>query len=143
MDGTAVVDIRQLRVILGGFSGDGEGGIAGPDGDLVGLVHHYGDGTLRKAPDDIAEKLGREDAVAGVGDLRVDVIGDGGFHIVAGEAQAHAGPAEDALDDGKAAFLSHSPSRDIQARDQHAFFTSKTHSQVPFLTNHFRKISLS
>ena len=54
-----------------------------------------------------------------------------------------AGLAEDALDDGKAALLSHGPAGDIQSGDQHAFFTGKTHSQDPFLLKIRRYIYLS
>ena len=132
-DAAALAHIGQVGVIVGVFGGDGEGCEAGADGHLVGLVHHHGDRALGQPADDVAEELGGEDADAGIGDFRGDLIGDGGFHVVAGEAQHMTGPAEDALDDGEAGLLSHGAGGDIQSLNQHAFFTGKTHRQTPSL----------
>ena len=132
-DGPAGVHVRQLRVIIGALGGDGEGGVACPDGHLVILVHHHGDGTLGESSDDVTEELGREDALAGVGHLGLHVVGDGGFHVIAGEAQTVSRPAEDTLDDGKAALGGHGAARNVQTLNQHIFFTGKTHTQFPFL----------
>ena len=132
-DGTAGVDVGQFGLIFGRLGGDGKGSVAGTDGDLEAVVHHHGDGTLRQTADNVAEEPGGEDAFAGVGDLRFDLVGNGGFHIIAGQVQTHTCLAEDTLDDGKTALLSNSPACNIQALDQHAFFTGKTHSQFPFV----------
>ena len=85
-DGTAGVDIGQLWVILSAFGGDGKGSVTGTDGHLEVIVHNYGDRAFRQPADNVTEELGRQDALAGVGDFGVDGIGNGGFHIVAGEA---------------------------------------------------------
>ena len=130
---TAAVYVRQLRVILGGFGGNGERGIACPNGNLVILAYHHGHRAFRQSADDVAEELGREDALAGIGHIRFDIIGNGGFHIVAGKAQPYLGTAQNTLDDGKTALLSDGSSGDIQSRNQHTFFTGKTHGQHPFL----------
>ena len=129
----AAVHVRQLRVVLGGLGGDGEGGVARPDGDLIILPHHHGDGAFRQTADNIAEQLGGQNALTRVGDLRFNVIGDGSLHIITCQAQAHFGLAEDALDDCEAALLCHGASRDIQAGNQHTFFTGETHGLHPFL----------
>ena len=86
MDCPSVAHIRQLRIILGGLGGNGKGSIARPDGDLIILVHHHGHRPLRQAADNVAEQLRREDALPHVGHVRIDLIGDGGFHIITGEA---------------------------------------------------------
>ena len=130
---TAVVDIRQLGVVLCGFRGDGKGGIAGADGYLIALVHHHGDRPLRQTADDIPEEPCRENAPAGIGNLGLDVIGDGGFHIIAGEAQTVARDAEDTLDHRQIAFLGHSAACNVQTLNQQVFFTGKTHGGHPFL----------
>ena len=132
MDCPSVAHIRQLRIILGGLGGNGKGSIARPDGDLIILVHHHGHQPLRQAADNVAEQLCREDALPHVGHVRIDLIGDGGFHIITGEAQSLSGLAEDSFNDGKTALLGDSTSCDVQSRDQHIFFTGKTHSQNPF-----------
>ena len=142
-DGSALIHIGQLGVILGRFGGNGEGGVAGTDGDLEAVVHHHGDGAFRQTADDIAEELGRQDAVAGVGDFSFDLISNGSFHIIAGEGQVVTGPAQNTFDDGKAALGSNGPAGNIQALDQHAFFTGKTHSFFPFLIKIIRYIYLS
>ena len=130
---TAVVDIRQLGVVLGSLRGDGEGGVAGADGDLVCLIHHHGDRSLRQAADNVAEEPGRENAPAGIGNLGLDVIGDSGFHIIACETQTVARDAEDALDHSQIAFLGHSAACNVQTLNQQIFFTGKTHGGHPFL----------
>ena len=143
LHGTAAVDVGQLGVILGRLGGDGEGSVTGADGDFVILPHHHGDGTFRQAADDIAEELGRQNALAGVGNVGVDVVSDGGFHIITRQTQSDFRPAQDAFDDGKAALLSHRSASDIQSCYQHAFFTGKAHSQVPFLFKRSGYLSLS
>ena len=133
MHGTAGVHVRQLRVILGAFGGDIEMRVPGPDGHLVILVYHHGDGSLWQLPDDVAEQLGRQDTFSRFGHLRIDLIGNGRFHIVAGEVQADAGLAEDALQDGNGALLGHGPAGNVPARREHTFFTGETHTLPPFL----------
>ena len=59
--------------------------------------------------------------------FRFDLLGDGGFHIVAGEAQIAVGTAENAFNCAQCAFLGDGTAGDIQACYQHAFFTGKTH----------------
>ena len=133
-DALAGVDIGQNGVVIGTFGRNIEGSIAGADGHLVIIVHHNSDGTFRQTADDVAKKAGGQDAGAAVGHIGFDLVGDGGFHIVAGEAQADGGgTAEDAFDDGKTALCSHGTAGDIQTSGQHAFFTGKTHSGHPFL----------
>ena len=133
INGAAHIDVGQFGVILGVLGGDGEGGVAGADRHLIALVHHNGDGAFRQTADDVAEELGGQDAHTGVGNLGVDGVGNGGFHIVARQAQVHAGAAEDALDDGKTALLSHRPGGNVQAGQEHAFFTGKAHRDSSFL----------
>ena len=127
------VDIRQLRIILGGFGGDGEGGVACPDGDLVVLPNHHGDRPLRQTADNVAEKLSWQNTLAGVGHIRFDIIGNGGLHIISGKTQSHLCLAENTLDNAEAALLRHGASGDIQACNQHTFFTGKAHGLHPFL----------
>jgi hypothetical protein len=69
------------------------------------------------------------------GDFGIDLVGDGGFHVVARQAQAMAGPAEDTLQDREAALLSHGAGGNIQTRREHTFFTGKAHDRSPFLVN--------
>ena len=76
--------------------------------------------------DDVAEELG-EHALPPVADVGGDLIGDGGLHIVAGEGQAAARLAQDALNGGKGALLGHRPSGNIQPLKQLTFFTGKSH----------------
>ena len=133
LDGTAGVDVGQLGIVLGGLGGDGKGGVTGPDGHLVVVIHHDGDGTLRQAADNITKEAGRQDALTGFGHISLQGVGDAGFHIVAGEAHAVAGPAQDAFDHSQAALLSDRPAGNCQARGQHIFFTGKTHTRGSFL----------
>ena len=127
MDCPSVTHVRQLRIILGGLGGNGKGSVPCPDGDFVVLVHHHGHRPLRQTADDIADQLRREDALPHVGHVRIDLIGDGGFHIITGEAQSLSGLAEDSFDDGQTALLGDGTTRNVQSRDQHVFFTGKTH----------------
>ena len=122
IDFPAVAHIRQLRIILGGLGGNGKGSVP-----FVVLVHHHGHRSLRQTADDIAEQLRREDALTHVGHVRVDFIGNGCFHIITGQAQSLSGLAEDSFDDGQAALLGDGTTRNVQSRDQHVFFTGKTH----------------
>ena len=129
----AGIHVGQLRVVVAVLRGDGEGGKARTDGHLVGLVHHHGDGPLGQPPDDVAEELGREDALAGIGDLGLDFVGNGGFHIIARQTNSQTRLAENPFDDGEAALLGHGAAGDIQALHQTVFFTGKSHSPFPFL----------
>ena len=129
----ALVHIGQLRIILGRLCGNSKGSVARPDGYLIIVVHHNSDGTFRQTADNIAEQLCRQDAVAGIMDLGVDVIGDGSFHIVAGQIQTVGGITQNALDSRQCALLGNGSAGNIQARDQHAFFTGKTHGKNSFL----------
>ena len=86
-DGMAGAHVRQIRVFIGGFGADGEGGVAGTDGHPEIVVHHHGDAALGQAADDVAEELGRENALPVIGHVGGDLVGDGGFHIIAGEGQ--------------------------------------------------------
>ena len=131
LDGLALIDVGQVGVILGTFSGNVERCVAGTDGDLVVVVDNDGDRALGQAADDIAKELGRQDALTGIGDFGVDLVGDGSLHIVAGQMQAVTGLAQDAFDDRQAALLSNRSACDIQALNQHAFFTGKAHSSSP------------
>ena len=133
-DGFSRVDVRQVGVIVGRLGGNGERCITGPDGHLEALVHHHGHRSLRQAADDVAEEPGRQDALAGVGHVGGDQVADGRLHVIAGEAQAVSGPAENAFDGGKAALLCDGTARDIQAADQHTFFTGKAHIHSPCLS---------
>ena len=123
----SIAHVRQLRIILGGLGGNGKGSVPCPDGDFIVLVHHHGHRSLRQTADDIAEQLRREDALTHVGHVRVDFIGNGGFHIITGQAQSLSGLAEDSFDDGQTALLGDGTTRNVQSRDQHIFFTGKTH----------------
>ena len=118
-DGPAVIDIGKLRVVLRVFRGNIEGGKAGTDGDLVAaFVHHHGDGALRQPPDNVSEELGGKDAGAGLHHIGIDVVGNAGFHIVAGERNAHTGLAEDPFDQAQTAFDSYGSGGNIQALQQ-------------------------
>ena len=97
LNGAAVVDIGKLGVILRVLGGDGKGGKACPDGHLERGVHHHGHRTLRQSADDIAKELGRQNTGAGLHHIGIDIIGDAGFHIIAGEGNALTGLAEDAF----------------------------------------------
>ncbi len=129
-DGVAGADVGQVGVFVGGFGADGEGSVAGADGDLEVVVHHHGDGAFGQAADDVAEELG-QDAFAAVADIGIDVIGDGGFHIVAGEGQTGTRPAEDTLDGAEGALLGHRPGGNVQSLKEGIFFTGKTHGGSP------------
>ena len=52
------------------------------------------------------------------------------------------GLAQNAFDDGKTALLGNGTACDIQALNQHAFFTGKTHIDYPFLLNNIEYIYL-
>ena len=134
-DGTAGVDVGQVRVILGALGRNGEGCIACPDGDLVIVVNHNGDRTFGELTDDIAKELGRQDAGTGIGNVCFHAVSDGGFHIVAGEGQVIACVAEDTLDNAEGTLLGDCSACNIQALNQHAFFTGKAHISFPFLKN--------
>ena len=134
-DGVAGAHIRQVGVLVGGFGADGKGGEAGADGHPVVVIHHHGDAALGKPADDVAEQSGRQHALAAVSHIGFDLIGDGGFHIVAGEGQTGTRPAEDALDGRQAALLSHRSARNIQPLQQGIFFTGKTHCNLPSCLN--------
>ena len=89
--------------------------------------------TFGQTADDVAEKLCRQDTVTGIRYLSLDLVCDGSFHIITGQVQTHTCLAQDALDHGKTALLSHGTSCNVQTLYQHAFFTGKTHSQFPSL----------
>ena len=129
-DGVAGADVGKVGVFVGRFCADGEGSVAGADGDLEVVVHHHGDGAFGQAADDVAEELG-QDALTAVADIGIDVIGDGGFHIVAGEGQTGTGPAEDTLDGAEGALLGHRPGGNVQSLKEGIFFTGKTHGGSP------------
>ena len=130
-DGVAAADIRQVGVFVGGFCADGKGGVAGADGHMVLLVHHNGDGPFGQTANDVTEQLG-EDALALVGHVGGNLIGNGSFHIIAGEGDAAASLTEDALDGGQSAFLRHGAPGNVQPLQEQAFFTGKSHIAVPF-----------
>ena len=93
-----------------------------------------------KSADDIAEELGGQDALAGVGDLSFYIIGNSGFHVIAGEADAQTCLAQDTFDGGQTALLGDGAACNVQALNQHTFFTGKTHIQFPFLVKNRRYI---
>ena len=128
-----VFDIRQFRIIFGRFGRDGEGSITCPDGNLIVVADNHSHRAFRQTADNITKELGRQNALAGISHFGFNFISNGGFHVVAGKAEAHSGLAEDTFDDGKAALLSDGTARNVQALNQHAFFTGKAHSQIPFL----------
>ena len=130
-DGVAAADIRQVGVFVGGFCADGKGGVAGADGHMVLLVHHNGDGSFGQAANDVTEQLG-EDALALVGDIGGNLIGNGSFHIVAGKGDAAASLTENTLDGRQGAFLRHSAPGNVQPLQKQTFFTGKSHIAVPF-----------
>ena len=55
------------------------------------------------------------------------------FHVIAGQIQTMTRLAKDTFNDRKAALLCHCTAGNIQAGDQHAFFTGKTHLKPSFL----------
>ena len=133
LNGAAVVDVRQLRIVLGVFGRNGEGGEAGPDGDLEGRVNHHGDRPFRQAADNVAEELGRQDALAGFFDVGIDLIGNAGLHIITGEENTVSGSAQNALDQAQRAFDRYGTGRDIESLKQLIFFTGKAHARSSFL----------
>ena len=139
-DGSAGVDIGQIGVIVSTLSGNGEGCVACTDGHLVALVHHNGDGAFGQAADNVAKELSGQDALAGVGDLSFHIIGNRGFHVIAGEADAQTCLAQDTFDGGQTALLGDGAACNVQALNQHTFFTGKTHIQFPFLVKNRRYI---
>src|SRR5699024_8972691 len=100
---------------------------------FIVVVHHHCDRAFRQAADNVTEESGRQDALAHVGNLCLDEVGDGGFHVVAGEAQTVSGFAEDALNGGDGAFLGHGSAGDVQAGKESVFFTGKAHGTTSFL----------
>ena len=135
-NGPSVIHIGQLRIILGAFGRNGKGGKARPDGYLIlGFVHHHGDGTLRQTPDNVAKELGRQNAGAGLHHISVNVIGNAGFHIVAGERDTVTSLAENAFNETQTALYSHRSGGYVESLQQCVFFTGKAHGKTSFLLN--------
>ena len=135
MNSTAVIHLGQLRIILSAFCADGKGSISAADGNLKAFVHHHSHRPLGQTANDITKKSGRENAGTGFGDLCINMIGNGSFHIVAGELQIIFCIAENTFQNGQAALLSYGSACNIQALNQHTFFTGKTHIHFPFCLN--------
>ena len=125
-DLSAFAHIGKLRIVFGVFSGNGEGCPACPDGYLIVFIHNDGHRAFRNTADNVTKESCRQNAAAGLGHFRFDLISNGGFHIVAGEPQAVAGIAEDTLQGRKGALLGNGPGSDVQTCHQHTFFTGKT-----------------
>ena len=132
-DAPSISHIGKVGVFVGGFGGDGKGGIARPDGYFIVVIHHHCDRAFRQTADNVAKQSCRQDALAHIGNLGLDEVGDGGFHIVAGKAQAVSGFAEDALNGGDGAFLGDGSAGDVQAGKESVFFTGKAHGTTSFL----------
>ena len=90
----SVANVRQFRIIVGRFCGNGKGSITCANGNLIIFVNNNGNQTFRQSADNIAKQLCRQYAFAHIGNLCIDQIGDGGLHIVTGEAQAVSGSAQ-------------------------------------------------
>ena len=132
-NGPAVVHVGQFRIILGAFGGNGKGGKARPDGHLIlGFLHHHGDGALRHTPDNVAKETGRQNAGARLHHIGVNIAGNAGFHIVAGERNTVTCLAENAFNQAQAALYGHCPGGYIESLQQCVFFTGKAHGKLPF-----------
>ena len=127
LNAATLAHVGQFGVIIGRFCRNGKGCKTCTDGNLVAFVHHHSDRTLGQTADDITKQLGRQNALAGIGDFRRDLIGDGSFHVVTGQTQTHSSPAENAFNHRQAGLLSHRTAGNIQSGNQNIFFTGKTH----------------
>ena len=132
VNGTAAVNVRQLRVILGTFCTDSKGSVTAADRYLIILIHHDGNRTFRQAADDISKESCGQDAGTDLGNFGIDLVRNGSFHIIAGKGQAVSGSAENALQNSQTALLCNGTACNIQALHQHTFFTGKTHKHFPF-----------
>ena len=129
---SAASNLRQLRIVLCRLSGNGEGGVAGTDGDLIIFIHYHSYRTLRQTADNIAKQLSRNHTFAGFCYLCLDFINNCSFHIIAGQAQTTACSAQNTLNGRKTALLGNSSAGDIQTGYKHIFFTGKAHRKNLF-----------
>ena len=130
----ALQHVRKVRVVVGAFRLNGKGSVAGADGHIEAVVHHNRHIPLGKTPDNVAKQPGGEHTLSAVGNVGVHAVGDGGLHVKPGEAQTGTCPAEDALQNRKAALLGRRTGSDEEALNQRVFFTGKSHSRSPLLS---------
>ena len=123
--GKLVIHLRQLRIVVGGQTGQLEAGVPADQLDHIFLIGGENHDIVGQTADHLAEQTGIQDDAPLLMDLGRDGGADTGLHIVAGQRQLGVALQQHTLQRGDGAFGSHGAGYGTDGLLQQRFFAGK------------------